>query len=706
MGDFNFPKIDWKNIDSRDQFSQKFISFLLDNHLTQLIKEGTYIPSGNILDLVITNNPFLIDDLSVLDNLTEGCDHNMISFSVPYSFETKVTECYNYSKANWDKIELFLSSINWNDVFNSCASIDDFWLVFTQIFAQLKRSCVPKSRFHSDKKHSEIPFAILKKIKKKRHLWRLFCRTQNNLFKKQHRALANEIKKEIRSFNSRKEENLLNSKDIKKFFKFVRSKLSHRANIPPLESQGSIISDSHVKSNMFNDFFGSVFTTDDGSLPTFPNRTAETKSNIIFNEKLIEKAIDKLKIDSSPGPDDIPSIFFKKLKREIAKPLRILFEVSFRTGKLPSDWKNANVTPVFKRKGSPAKVENYRPISLTSITSKLMERVISEQMIEFLDCNNLISPHQHGFRSKHSTLTQLLECLQDWSFSVSNGLPTDVIYLDFAKAFDSVSHEKLIYKLQAYGICGDLLEWIKSFLFDRKQRVIIENSPSNYIHVASGVPQGTILGPLLFLIFINDMADEIFWSKIKLYADDSKVYSEINNANDVNNLQADINRLSDWTNSWQLNLSIQKCSVLHLKPKETPDVYLIDNIPLPSSDFMKDLGVIMSQDLKFHDHCSAVSNKAHSVCGLILRCFVTKSPDFMVKMFITFARSILEYCSPAWSPYHICDIDKIENVQRRFTKRISGLYETPYLDRLAFLKLESLETRRIKFDIQNCAFLN
>ena len=293
----------------------------------------------------------------------------------------------------------------------------------------------------------------------------------------------------------------------------------------------------------------------------------------------------------------------------------------------------------------------------------------------------------------------MLECLQDWSFSVSNGLPTDVIYLDFAKAFDSVSHEKLIYKLQAYGICGDLLEWIKNFLFDRKQRVIIENSPSNYIHVASGVPQGTILGPLLFLIFINDMADEIFWSKIKLYADDSKVYSEINNANDVNNLQADINRLSDWTNSWQLNLSIQKCSVLHLKPKETPDVYLIDNIPLPSSDFMKDLGVIMSQDLKFHDHCSAVSNKAHSVCGLILRCFVTKSPDFMVKMFITFARSILEYCSPAWSPYHICDIDKIENVQRRFTKRISGLYETPYLDRLAFLKLESLETRRIKSDI-------
>ena len=138
---------------------------------------------------------------------------------------------------------------------------------------------------------------------------------------------------------------------------------------------------------------------------------------------------------------------------------------------------------------------------------------------------------------------------------------------------------------------------------------------------------------------------------------------------------------------------------VHLKPKETPDVYLIDNIPLPSSDFMKDLGVIMCQDLKFHDHCSAVSNKAHSVCGLILRCFVTKSPDFMVKMFITFARSILEYCSPAWSPYHICDIDKIENVQRRFTKRISGLYETPYLDRLAFLKLESLETRRIKSDI-------
>jgi hypothetical protein len=700
LGDLNFPYINWNTYESTDAHSKLFLNFLLENHLTQFVHDSTFVPSGNILDLVISNNPYLIESLSVQDQLADTCDHNMITFKTPYNSNSKPSKRYNFAKADWVGIKFFISCLKWPDLFNTCVTANDFWCIFLQIVEQVYRSHIPLVCTNIARAgRSDIPLDIVKKIRQKKALWKKFCRSGREIFKHQHRILANEIKRDIRRFNCSKEEKILNSGNVKKFYSFVRSKLVHRPSVPALISNGRLITESSDKANILNSFFGSVFTHDDGVLPQFPVRTTGRLFDIDITEDLVVAALNKIRIDGAPGPDNIAAAFLKTLASELAEPLRTIFEVSFRRNEIPTDWLSANVTAVYKRKGKPACVDNYRPISLTCIIAKSMERIVSDQIMKFLASQGLLSVHQHGFRSSHSTLTQLLECLQDWCLAVSRNKPVDVAYLDLAKAFDSVSHAKLIHKLKSYGIRGSLLMWIESFLSNRQQRVIVENSKSNPIQVISGVPQGTILGPLLFIIYINDVVDVVQFSKVKLYADDSKVYSQIESDIDSARLQEDLDSIAFWANKWQLKLSIAKCSILHINSNVMPHEYSLENQILPSCTSQKDLGVTISHDLKSREHCSTICNKAMTTSCLIFRCFVNRSVGFMCKLFCTYVRPTLEYCSPAWSPQIIGDIDKIENVQRRFTKRISGLANKSYLERLRILKLESLEIRRIKADL-------
>ena len=214
-----------------------------------------------------------------------------------------------------------------------------------------------------------------------------------------------------------------------------------------------------------------------------------------------------------------------KRSSTLALPLAFIFDQSFRNHSLPASWLQAIVTPIFK-KGTTADPCNYRPISLTSTCCKAMERIINTQLIDYLLQNQLITKHQHGFLRKHSTTTNLLETLNDFTLALNNKLTTDVIYIDFQKAFDTVSHTKLLAKLSAYGICGDLLLWISAFLSGRTQVVRISSTLSDPIHIISGVPQGSVLGPSLFLIYINDLPDclQLRNVYVKLYADDAKMY--------------------------------------------------------------------------------------------------------------------------------------------------------------------------------------
>jgi hypothetical protein len=280
----------------------------------------------------------------------------------------------------------------------------------------------------------------------------------------------------------------------------------------------------------------------------------------------------------------------------INEPLIDLFKTSMEEGSIPNDWKCANVTAIFK-KGIRTEPGNYRPVSLTANICKVMERMIKEDIVNFLERKQIIRNSQHGFRNKKSCLTNLLEFMEHVSQKLDKGEPVDIIYLDFQKAFDKVPHKRLLAKLKAIGIEGNLLRWIGLWLTGRKQRVVINSVESDWKDVLSGVPQGSIMGPLRFIIFINDI-DLNIGNKILKFADDTKLFGIASSDEDIESLRYDLNRLFEWSEKWQMKFNVEKCVVMHVGAKNVKAQYVIGGKSLTKVEEEKDLGVIFNKDFK------------------------------------------------------------------------------------------------------------
>ena len=379
-------------------------------------------------------------------------------------------------------------------------------------------------------------------------------------------------------------------------------------------------------------------------------------------------------------------------------PLSTLFRSLIDLCSVPSEWRHSIITPKFK-KGSPTDPSNYRPIALTCTCSKVLESIISIQMIQYLLDHKLITPHQHGFLKRHSTSTNLLESLHDWSISLSNRKSINIAYIDFKSAFDCISHPKLLIKLSSYGIKGNLYHWIAAFLSNRSQSVKINSTLSSPSLVASGVPQGSVLGPLLFNLFVNDVTDHLDPSATaKLFADDIKLYTSFSNIS-PSILQSQINIIHTWSTTWQLRISYPKCSILNIGPHQHNNSFQIDQNKIKEVDHVCDLGVTIDSKLKFKIHINAIVSKANQRKSLILRCFLSRNPLNLVRAFKIYVRPLLKYASKTWSPSYVNEIIAIESVQRDFTKRIPGCSNLPYNERLKTLKLQSLEHRRLMADL-------
>ena len=350
---------------------------------------------------------------------------------------------------------------------------------------------------------------------------------------------------------------------------------------------------------MLNSFFTSVFTKDDlSNIPTFHDRIKQKESfltDIDFSKKDVKIILSSLDISKSPGPDNFHPGILKELSNELSEPLFLIFSKSLTDGVLPKIWKDAHVTPVYK-KGEKCSPGNYRPISLTSVICKTPEKLIRNAIVNHMEKNSLFNKSQHGFMKTKSCMTQLLETLEEWTDLLDQNFSIDVIYLDFQKAFDTIPHQRLLSKVHAYGIRGKVYEWIRNFLLKRRQRVVLNNSKSTWSEVISGVPQGSVLGPILFILYINDLHDVISCVS-KLFADDTKLYRSVDSYDDSNTIQMDLYELDNWSSSWQMKFNIQKRKVLHLG-KETPrNFYLMfdnENKCLSTIKDMKeqpDLGV-------------------------------------------------------------------------------------------------------------------
>ena len=281
---------------------------------------------------------------------------------------------------------------------------------------------------------------------------------------------------------------------------------------------------------------------------------------------------------------------------------------------------------------------------------------------------------------------------------MDEGVPTDAIYLDLSKAFDTVPHKKLIHKLKGYGIGGHILDWITDFLSDRSQYVSVNGTSSSETPVTSGVPQGSVLGPILFIYYINDMPDVVD-NFIKIFADDAKTSNDIKSVDDSACLQTSLDKLSSWTDDWGVNFNCGKCGVMHLGKNNPKHKYTINGTPLNETVLEKDLGVWVDPLLNFEEHINKTVKKARQISGLIIRTISFKSKDIMIPLYKSLVRPILEYGNAVWSPYLKKNKLLIEGVQRRFTKCIVGVKDMEYEDRLKFLNLPSLEYRRLRGDL-------
>jgi ribonucleases P/MRP protein subunit RPP40 len=325
-------------------------------------------------------------------------------------------------------------------------------------------------------------------------------------------------------------------------------------------------------------------------------------------------------------------------------------------------------------------------------------------LLAFFNQHNLITPCQHGFLAKHSTCTNLLESVDDWTSILDDKKSIDVAYLDFSKAFDSVSLPKLVHKLAYFGIIDPLLSCLRSFLTERRQCVCISNTCSSYLPIISGVPQGSVLGPILFLVYINDLPPSLGPSSVaKVFADDVKHYNSPAFLHSSSAFQQTLDSVSNWSAIWQLKLSVPKCKILHVSYQSADlETFNVGGVPLESVLQIKDLGVIVDSRLSFTQHIDAVVGRAKQRLYLLFKCFVSRDITLLTIAYKTYVLPILEYCSPIWSPYKLSSIDHLEAVQRYFTKRLYGLWDEPYSTRLVRCGLNCLELRRVKADLHLC----
>jgi hypothetical protein len=714
LGDFNHH-IDWANSNSKpsDKSSQNFMKTVQDNFLMQHVMQPTRVRGLNeprILDLVLTDENF-VDNIEYLSPLGKS-DHAVIYFSCNFDASGKsLGQPYNYAKGDYEKLREFLD-IDWELYMEQCSNIETMWSSFKNRLVEGIDRYIPKiSRFYEWRKPTwkcPLPKEIRENIKLKHRLWNRYMETRDVQYLTKYKKIRNCVRKTTRQIQKREQNEVAKAakNNPKKFWRYVKNKTALKSSIGDIKTVASnceiTITDDAEQASVFNKYFSSVFTSyeNDGQQNTENISTYNIFPEIEFSLEAINKKLDKINTTKSPGPDGLHPKILYEVRNEITYPLKLIFQLSLRDKQLPNDWTTANISAVHK-KGKKSEVSNYRPISLTSIPCKIMETFVRDYILDHFLSNELFSNKQFGFLKGRSTMLQLLHIMDEWTLSLEEGGQINTVYADFAKAFDKVPHCPLIHKLRSYKVNEDIIQWITSFLCYRKQRVKLNGCYSEWTDVISGIPQGTILGPILFIIYINDLPDICeHFAQIYLFADDAKIFKHIKTEYDHKALQAGLNELQKWSDKWFLKLNVDKCkTVFYGRNIKTEYTYSLNNEELERLDSIKDLGVTFDSDLSFTQHIAEKINKANSCLGIIKRNFIYLDKEAFVMLYKSMVRSHLEYCNSVWHPYKQGLIKDLEKVQMRATKLVLSVKYLSYKDRLKKLKLPTLKFRRIRGDI-------
>ena len=684
LGDFNLNSVTWPlNDDSiiQNPIDKLFVDTFSELGLSQCISSPTHI-KGKTLDLLLTNYDSILHKVHVHDqNAMCKSDHFAITFDINTRIKrTKPSKrkLFNFKRANWDALNGDLCNVQWNAILDSIEP-EIAWGQFKFKLFELVNKHIPsltvKSEFQPPWFDSESHQACREKDKARIK----FKQNANRLNELNFNASRREFR---RLCNQKMRDNLYNTDDpaliTKKFwshYKYITK--SHR--LPEsMYYKSSIRNKPLDKSNLFNNFFYEQFS-ELSNYDIHIDYTNDNDYDMTFNHREIRKLLAKINSNKASGPDAIHGKILKNCAVGLAYPLSLLFKLSYNTGCVPKEWKIAHVVPVHK-KGSKENIENYRPISLTSLVMKTFERLLKNEILS--RTNHLLDERQHGFLANKSCTTNMIGFCDSLALSLNDHKRTDVIYFDLSKVFDSVNHDLILYKLKNYyNIDGRLLKFIMNYLSGREQCVLVGNSKSNSRQVLSGVPQGSILGPILFVLFINDLPSELSTgTNLALYADDTKIWRTINCEHDHELLQKDISYLHNWAIANKMKFHPLKCKVVSVAIRLPPLLGILPNIqyfytmggnPLEYADSETDLGLVINTKLNFNFQCDKVLTKAKQQFGLTKRtCYFVQDIKRRRALYLSLIRSQFEHCSPIWRPYSKTVLDKFESFQKRCIKWI------------------------------------
>ncbi|KAM7303220.1 uncharacterized protein ISCGN_013200 [Ixodes scapularis] len=692
-GDFNLPGINWTTLtndkideESSEQLLQSALSFCLD----QLVLEATRISgtASSTLDLLFVSNCLKEFKVTVEDGIS---DHKLLVCTYPLC-NTKPNKRFtvtvkNYAMANDVCILDYLETQF--DQFSHMCDVDEMWCKFKDIITYCETNFVPNRKKTINRMNPWITRNII-------HMKRRLKRRRRNKLEVQ--ELSRELTLEINSARARYFNITLPNfliHDPQKFWRYLSRRESH---VSQFEIDGAITVDPETISSGFNYFFQSVFSRalEDECEPE--NIEVPVMPNLEITQPGILSLLLNLNVKKSAGPDGISGTILRRYAEWLSHYLYLIFVESLRSSRLPDDWRCAKIVPIHKT-GNKHLITNYRPISLTSTTCKLIEHIICKAITKHIEENDVLYSHQHGFRARLSTVTQLLEVTHDFALTINDRQQTDAIFIDLSKAFDRVPHQKLISKLQSVGISHALISWIYGYLVKRKQYVTLNGSTSGMLDVFSGVPQGSVLGPLLFLIYVNDLPACVDPTvKVRLFADDCVIYTTIAGPESQIILNKSLQNISLWCKRWGMKINHDKTAVITITNKKNPleFSYMLDNKTINKVNEIKYLGVTISSNLKWETRVTNVCSNAFKKLGFLRRKLKISTSATKLSAYKALVRPVLEYASIIWSPYQDYLDNKLEKVQRIAVRFIYSNYSwrASVTAMLANAKLDTLKDRR------------
>ena len=709
LGDFNFKDIDWPDRLSKSDSTlsqsegQILIDIMNDHGLEQMVHFPTR--EKNTLDLILTTLPGQFQDVHSPDKLS---DHDIVSGTLKMfipPIKKPRRKVYLYQKGDYESMRKDTLQFAKEKYFNGHSdtrSVQENFDLLTSFIQDSADKHIPSKTSRSVSSIPWITPEIRRKIRRKNKTHAKAKKTGSSKLRSKFETLRREIKADVRKQHDLYVNNLVG--DVKAnprdFYRYINSQKKDTQGIPPLKRKnGKGVAQSDLeKAEELNGQFTDVFSKNEHTQVPLLDRSAPFMNDIAVSKDGVIKLLKGLSPSKALGPDELHPRVLKELATELGPVLAHLFQQSIDTGEIPKEWSLANICPLFK-KSDRSLACNYRPVSLTCVPCKLLEHIVCSNIMAHLDEYKLLSDRQHAFRKGHSCETQLTTVINDWAKILDNRGQVDTFILDFEKAFDTPPHELLKSKLFGYGIGGKTLKWIDSFLCFRQQRVVVNGVKSDWAPVLSGVPQGTVLGPLLFSLYINDISSDIE-SEIRLFADDCVCYREIKDEKDTMKLQRDIDRLGSWARKWGMRFQPVKCNMMQLTRKRIKKIhasYTLEGTNLENVERIKYLGVTITSDLRWNTHVSNVCTKANRTLGFLRRNLHSCPQEVKEAAYKGLVRPVLDYGSSVWDPPGVVLQEELESVQKRAARFVTGNYdyETGSMTGiLGQLKWESLKKRR------------